>query len=189
METVLPSHYRVAGEPSDCLNGRHVGGDVIMKLLVMSDSHRSVSHMRTAAELTAPDAIIHLGDHFTDAQELHKLYPGAAYYAVSGNCDPHSGGKTEMLLILEGVRVFISHGHKYGVKSGLASFEGAARDNGAALALYGHTHQAALRQVPGLWLMNPGQMQRNAGHAAASYGVVNITDGAFECGIEYLGMH
>ena len=159
---------------------------MVLKLLVMSDSHRNVGHMLAAVEQERPDAIVHLGDHISDALELQRRFPDVSFYMVKGNCDPHADGKTEMLLILEGVRVFISHGHKYGVKSGLTAFAGAARGNEAALALFGHTHQALLRQEPGLWLMNPGQMQRGSGYAVVSFGVVNIEGGLFECGIGYL---
>ena len=158
-----------------------------MKLLVLSDSHRTMKHMRYAAENTGPDAIIHLGDHISDALELQRQFPQIAFYMVNGNCDIHSAGKNELLLEFDGVVVFVTHGHKYGVKSGQSALINAARDRGAALALFGHTHQVLLEQAPGgLWLMNPGQMMRHDNIAPASYGVVTIEGGELSCGIGYL---
>lgn len=157
-----------------------------MKLLVISDSHRNISRMLYAAGQTKPDVIIHLGDHISDAIELQQQFPEAIYHMVKGNCDMWSAGETEYSIVFDNVRVFITHGHKYGVKNGLNALIDCARGNDAALALYGHTHQALIRQIPGLWLLNPGQMARHDGSAPASYGIVEIRNGKFDCGIEYL---
>ena len=158
-----------------------------MKLLVMSDSHRIMKHMRYAVDIAAPDAIIHLGDHISDALELSRQFPLITFYMVNGNCDVHSAGKNELLLELGGAVVFVTHGHKYGVKTGQSALINAARDKGATLALFGHTHKALLEQAPGgLWVMNPGQMMRHDSIVPASYGVVTIEGGELSCGIGYL---
>ena len=121
-----------------------------MKLLVLSDSHHKTDSMRCAADLCKPDVILHLGDHFSDAYELRRLYPDTTLYVVKGNCDFQIGADTELLLSFEGVNIYMTHGHLYGVKSGLTSFIERARRAGADLALYGHTHKAQLRQESGL---------------------------------------
>ena len=158
------------------------------KLLVMSDSHQNISRMLYAAGKTKPDVIIHLGDHISDARELQRLFPDAMYHMVKGNCDA-SAGENELLLDFGGVRVYMTHGHIHGVKRGLDSLTGAALRRDAALALYGHTHKAQIRQTPGLWLMNPGQMERHDGKHPASYGIIAIGNGSFDCGIEYLPLN
>ena len=157
-----------------------------MKLLVMSDSHRNISRMLYASQQTMPDMIIHLGDHISDALELQRQFPDAIYYMVKGNCDAYEGGASELFLSLDGVRIFMTHGNSYGVKRGLGALSNEARRREADLALYGHTHQSLIRQMPGLWLMNPGQMERHGGVRIASYGIVSINGGKFECKIEYL---
>ena len=58
-----------------------------MKILVLSDSHSAMSFMRRCVERVKPDAIVHLGDHFDDAETLHEEYPGIRMYRVPGNCD------------------------------------------------------------------------------------------------------
>ena len=157
-----------------------------MKLLVLSDSHRNISRMRCAADQTNPDAIIHLGDHIGDAQALCQQLPNTVFYMVTGNCDSHAVGKDELFLMIGDVKIFMTHGHRYGVKSSLAALVGRARQLGADLALYGHTHRASVREERGLWLMCPGQMERHDNRFVASYGVVSIEGGNFECGIEML---
>ena len=155
-----------------------------MKLLVMSDSHRNINNMLHAAEQTAPDAIVHLGDHINDAQKLRQLLPDTAFYMVTGNCDFSAGGEIDLFLTFENVKIFMTHGHMYSVKNGIAALIERARQLNADIALYGHTHHALLRNEYGIWLMCPGQMERHDRYVTSSYGIVNIEGGSFECGIE-----
>ena len=155
-----------------------------MKLLVMSDSHNNIRYMTEAVDSTNPDVILHLGDHISDARKLGGLYPEKKIHMVVGNCDYQADGDTELLLTLGGVKILVTHGHRYGVKTGLAAFIGRTRDLGADIALHGHTHRAMLRQEFGVWFMCPGQMERHEKRNAASYGIIRIEDGRIECGIE-----
>ena len=58
-----------------------------MKILVFSDSHSSMSFMRLCMEVVKPDAVIHLGDHYDDAEVLMDEWPRTRMYRVPGNCD------------------------------------------------------------------------------------------------------
>ena len=58
-----------------------------MKILVLSDSHSALRFMRSCVDAVKPDAIIHLGDHYDDAQALAEEYPHIPIHAVPGNCD------------------------------------------------------------------------------------------------------
>ena len=58
-----------------------------MKYLVLSDSHGNVDNMVRAVEREKPDGIIHLGDCWRDAEELHELFPRLPLEQVPGNCD------------------------------------------------------------------------------------------------------
>lgn len=46
-----------------------------MKILVFSDSHGRTLDMYGLIETEAPDAVIHLGDHYEDACDLRRSYP------------------------------------------------------------------------------------------------------------------
>ena len=74
------------------------------------------------------------------------------------------------------MRIFVTHGHLYGVKRDLTALAGAAKDAGARLALFGHTHIQHLEERGGITLLNPGTAGR-FGHSG--YAVVEIKDGAF----------
>ena len=154
-----------------------------MKLLVISDSHRNIDNMQYATEHTKPDAIVHLGDHIDDAYELQRLLPGTMIHMVQGNCDFQSVAESELLLTFEGVTVYMTHGHIHDVKSGYDALVKRARQRRADLALFGHTHKAIIWEENGLWLMNPGQIGQHGNGCTASYGIVAIENGSFECNI------
>lgn len=142
--------------------------------------------MRIAAEQTNPDVVLHLGDHIGDAHELRRDLPGIPFYIVRGNCDFQAAGATEQLLTIEGVNIFITHGHIYGVKNGLDTLIARARAQHVNLVLFGHTHCAMTKRVRGVWLMNPGQMERHDHFRAASYGIVRVENGSFAYEVVYL---
>lgn len=131
-----------------------------MKILVLSDSHSALSIMRRAIEAVKPDAIIHLGDYQRDWEAIAEDYPGIPAYSVPGNCDRYrdfSGAPEVMVPRIDGVDIFMTHGHLHGVKTYLGKLVQDARAANAAVALYGHTHEAYCQQEEdGLWVMNPG---------------------------------
>ena len=148
-----------------------------MNILVLSDSHSTLSFMRRCVETVKPDAIVHLGDYFDDGASLKESYPGIALYQVPGNCDRYRcpPGQPEILVTeIFGVRFYLTHGHKHNVKLYLGALLRDARANGAAAVLYGHTHVADCRREPdGLWVLNPG----SCGYFGGSAGWITIAGG------------
>ena len=98
--------------------------------------------MYDAIERLRPDAVIHLGDHLEDAASMESVFSGVDFYHVPGNCDYFTNVPPSLTISLDGVRVFLTHGHLFGVKSGLTRLALEARRVGAQLALFGHTHRA-----------------------------------------------
>lgn len=127
-----------------------------MRIAVFSDSHGVISGMVRAVEGYCPDSIIHLGDCVRDAQALAEYFPHIPMCSVSGNCDWASAAEDSLLAEFAGVRVFMAHGHRYGVKMGLESFLNSVSFSGARLGLFGHTHRALCREFAGITLLNPG---------------------------------
>ena len=144
-----------------------------MKILVFSDSHRSLGTMYDAIEKEQPETVFHLGDHLEDAESMETVFSDVDFYHVPGNCDYFTNAPASLTVVLDGVRIFLTHGHLFGVKSGLGRLELEARRLGAQLALFGHTHRALLEEHDGLWLMNPGA----CGAGRAEYGQI-ITNGS-----------
>ena len=139
-----------------------------MKVLVFSDSHSAISFMRLCVDTVKPDAVIHLGDHYDDGEVLKEEYPGLRLYQVPGNCDKYRvpGFVPEILIQpVFGVNMYMTHGHKHGVKMGLGALIRDARACKCDIALYGHTHVKDCHQEDGLWILNPGAAG-NGGSAA-----------------------
>lgn len=131
-----------------------------MRVLVVSDSHSGLSYMQAWAKLLKPQVLIHLGDYFDDGQTLGEDFPGSRLIQVPGNCDLYRmiNREPELRIVnLDGVCVFLTHGHRHGVKSSPAGLVVEARKAGADVALFGHTHQPVCWQTEdGMWVMNPG---------------------------------
>lgn len=149
-----------------------------MKFLVLSDSHGALRGMRQAVEQEQPDVILHLGDREADARDLSMEYFRIPMLSVPGNCDyPLPGEALVMLREWHGVRIMMTHGHKYGVKSGLLPIELAARESLADVVVFGHTHCAFCEEHGGLWMLNPGACSGRV----PSYGVIMIENGRVTC--------
>ena len=153
-----------------------------MKILILSDAHGANRRIEQAIALH-PDAelILYLGDGSRGACDVFStLPPNVAAVAVHGNCDgPFSGGlRDEEILDLEGHRILLCHGHRYGVKGGLGHLIASAKRQGADIALFGHTHERHEEYLPeyGLWLFNPGALSYPE-RGEPSFGLLTITSG------------
>ena len=134
-----------------------------MKLAIFSDSHGSTQKMFDAITELRPDAVVHLGDGERDVALLKERFPDLPVHAVRGNCDFLPVSPETELFEVCGVRIFITHGHLYGVKSTRAKLLEEAARRGASVAMYGHTHTAQLVQTNDFFLLNPG----SCGYAAS----------------------
>ena len=120
----------------------------------------------------SPDQIIHLGDHVRDA-DLLAAEITCPVARVAGNCDLMELCNNQLILDFEGVRLLLTHGHLYGVKSNLMRLTYAAMEVGAQAALFGHTHSPLLQEHGGITLFNPGACSSYS----PRYGVIRISGG------------
>lgn len=145
-----------------------------MRILVLSDSHSSMSFMRRCIDKTSPDMIMHLGDHYDDGETIREEYSHIAFAQVPGNCDRYRSPEDalEILLIpVDGVRIYMTHGHLHGVKRDTYRLLLEARKACADAVLYGHTHVPdCRRENDGLWVLNPG----SCGYFGGSAGLIEI---------------
>ena len=98
----------------------------------------------------------HLGDCIGDAQDLSSAFPMLDLCYVPGNCDYCTSVPASLLQEAGGVRIFLTHGHLFGVKAGLTRLLLEGKRVGAQLVLFGHTHRPYLAEHDGVWLLNPG---------------------------------
>lgn len=148
-----------------------------MKILVLSDSHSTLSFMRRCIAAVKPQAVVHLGDHFDDGEAMKEEFPDLRFYQVPGNCDRYRCPPWQPEILIErvcGVELYMTHGHKHSVKSYLGALLRDARAAKAAAALYGHTHVADCHQESdGLWVLNPG----SCGYFGGSAGLIEAENG------------
>ena len=126
------------------------------KLLILSDSHNSRLAIENilAAEADSIDALIFLGDGLRDLEQALTFYPSLRAYAVAGNCDFGALEPLDGLAAFDGVVVFYTHGHMYGVKYDLP----VAEERG------------------GVFLFNPGSCGR-CYTGPNTYGILTLADG------------
>lgn len=150
-----------------------------MRAIVLSDIHGSDTMLRTmlekAWETIGPvDAYFCLGDGLRDFERVEGLLrardPRALMYAVKGNNDFGVDAPYSMVVRFGGVNIYMTHGHREGVKQTLVALDRAAVEAGCAVALYGHTHCADVETRRAM-LVNPGAA--GSGHLA----LLEVEDG------------
>jgi len=150
----------------------------MMTIAVFSDSHGTLKPMMDVAFDLQPNLILHLGDHAQDAGCLEEL--GFDVRRVCGNCDPGSVCRVTDTLEVAGVRIVMTHGHKYCVKLGLGSLLNMGHFSGADVLLFGHTHRPLCEQRGDMLLLNPGTAGEGSRH---SCGLIRIENGAAQAEI------
>ena len=85
-------------------------------------------------------------------------------------------GPTEPLKAFDGVVIFYTHGHMYGVKYDLDTLADAASARGAEVALFGHTHIPHAETRGGVFLFNPGSCGR-CYTGPDTYGILTLDEG------------
>lgn len=153
-----------------------------MKALVFSDSHGLSAGMARMIQRETPDTVLHLGDFIADMQGLRARFPEVRFIGVAGNCDFFLGEPADRCFELEGVRIFMTHGHGYQVKQGLDSVAAAAGSRGAGLLLFGHTHRPVYEIKAGLHILNPGSVS-GVHTARKTYGIIEFSENGFSCRI------
>ena len=127
-----------------------------MTVLILSDSHGNVDNMIRAVERVQPHRVLHLGDCQRDLAALQAQFPDIPMEGVPGNCDWGSCGQPERLIELGGVRIFMLHGHTRNVKNSPMAAMYAAKEYGAQVLLFGHTHVPLVDNDGSLLTLNPG---------------------------------
>ena len=130
-----------------------------MKVLVFSDSHGYNMSMAYAIEREKPDAVLHLGDHTDDADDIRRAFPALTIYHVRGNNDFDMDVPLFAVVTVGGVRMYLTHGHRERVSmlhSGLVPAR--AREEGCSFAFFGHTHRMMAEREQGVFVCNPGSI-------------------------------
>ena len=158
------------------------------KILVVSDSHGGNMNLRKAVAAFGErgqqlEMLIHLGD-LGSLAGIEKLV-NCPVVAVRGNCDTAPELPKTQLVSIGNETVWLTHGHLYGCKAGTERMKDAAKENGAGIVLFGHTHIPLMENFSDIKVMNPGSitMPRQEGHCP-TYMVITVEeDGHLEFAI------
>lgn len=152
-----------------------------MKILIFSDSHGSTFGMKSVIERNRDaDVLLHLGDGRVEFERIAALYPQMDAFAVDGNCDARqTEAFAERILTLAGVKLLMTHGHRFGVREGISRYLAYAASRGVRCALFGHTHIPLeyYDSDSGITLFNPGSIAQPR-EGRQSFGTLEIRDGA-----------
>ena len=129
-----------------------------MKVLIISDTHRSLNTLLEALEREEPiDMLIHLGDVERQMADIRQMVD-CPIHMIAGNNDFLSGLSNEEVFKIGRYKVFITHGHGYMVNITEEHLQEAARELGADIVMYGHTHRPSLLIEEDLITLNPGSL-------------------------------
>lgn len=129
-----------------------------MKVLIVSDIHRSLKNLREVLEIEEPiDMLIHLGDVERQMADIRQMVD-CPIHMVAGNNDFLCGLPSEEEFEIGKYRVFITHGHSFFVNMTEEHLQDTARILEADIVMYGHTHMPVLEIEDDLITLNPGSL-------------------------------
>ncbi len=146
-----------------------------MRILLLSDTHQDTDRIDEVLNTCGKiDMIIHCGDMERDFDYLTYTAPqDVAKLTVCGNNEWQSELPFFRVVQLEGVRFYVTHGHKERVKRDYSELLRKARMNDCQVALFGHTHKKAHEMQDGIHLINPGALC----YPFHSYAILSVSNG------------
>ncbi|MEW6524883.1 MAG: metallophosphoesterase [Bacillota bacterium] len=144
-----------------------------MRIGVVSDSHGDLKALHIAMmQLGCFDILLHAGDFHQDAAWA-KVQTNARVIAVPGNCDQVSLAPQERRVMVAGKKLWLLHGHRYGIKSGFGRLIQEAHRRRVDLVVFGHTHHPVVFYDRGVCFVNPGSVHDGRGTREA-YGIIEL---------------
>lgn len=146
-----------------------------MQIVVVSDTHgRNEVFQELRERHPEASAFLHCGDSETDEYALD------GFVSVQGNNDYYSSHPMEIILDLEGTRVFMTHGQYFRHFNRIETLVSKAKEHDCTLVLHGHTHVFDVQKVDGITLVNPGSLYHSRDGSLPSYALITIHQGQLE---------
>ncbi|WP_461214176.1 YfcE family phosphodiesterase [Lacticaseibacillus sp. GG6-2] len=143
-----------------------------MYLVAVSDTHGDAEILKAIAERHQDAAaFFYAGDSELTADDpLFQIYQ-----PVAGNMDFDPAFPLTVTRELPGLKVFMTHGHRYNVNFSLDHLLAAGEEAQADLVIFGHTHQLGVEKHTNTVLLNPGSISQPRGefaHLRGTYATV-----------------
>lgn len=145
-----------------------------MKILIVSDSHGLTDELTEIKETHTKevDMMIHCGD-----SELSANAPSlTGFSVVQGNCDYDNKFPLEIVEAVDDFRVFITHGHRFSVKSSLMNLSYRAKELGASIVCFGHSHNLGAELIDNTLFINPGSIRLPRGRKEKTYVILEVLE-------------
>ncbi|MBO7369265.1 MAG: metallophosphoesterase [Clostridia bacterium] len=127
--------------------------------IVLSDTHGNKKDLyKLEGVIGEADHVFHLGDGYYDLNVFGNDVLKKTT-RVKGNCDAVNGD-IDRLIEIEGVKIYLTHGDLYGAKRGVDKLYYKAKEVGADVVFYGHSHVAKIDEYDGVTIANPGTITR-----------------------------
>ncbi|TZE81713.1 metallophosphoesterase family protein [Calorimonas adulescens] len=148
-----------------------------MRIGIISDTHRLWGRIEEALRTMGKvDMILHLGDNVSDAEDIRNILRDIPVVAVKGNCDSTDNLPEERTLLLEGRKIFMTHGHRYNVKYDFSDIYKRAKEVEADIALFGHSHLPIILRKSDIIFINPGSTSMPKHGSSPSCAILTIED-------------
>lgn len=129
-----------------------------MRILIISDTHGSHRNLDEVLEREKDiDMLLHLGDVENDDDYIEAV-TDCPVHIVAGNNDYFSYLPREKEIQIGKYKVFMTHGHNYYVSMNTERLRQAARQRGADIVMYGHTHRPKVDASEDVIVVNPGSL-------------------------------
>lgn len=141
------------------------------KILIVSDSHGLTKPLQDIREKHPEVSLfIHCGDSELPRDDAAL----EGYVPVGGNCDFYPGFPDDELIEIAGKKIFVTHGHRYSVKSTLMNLQYKAEQLGADIACFGHSHLLGAEMSGGILFLNPGSIRLPRGRREKTYLIIGL---------------
>ena len=156
--------------------------DGVLEIIIVSDNHRARKGLAKVVEYhSSADHFLHCGDSNLESGD-EAMKP---FVTVRGNTDYFQGYQEDEFIQLPfDERIWVTHGHRYSVNSGISDLIMSAK-LGRAMAMaeiqpidivfYGHTHKVDVKMQEGILVINPGSISRPRDGVHRTYARLVIT--------------
>lgn len=143
------------------------------KVLVVSDSHGLTNELEILRErhMNEVDLMIHCGD--SEMMPDENVMNG--YLTVKGNCD-FGSYPLETTTEIADRKFFVTHGHRYSVKTSLMNLQYKAAEMGADIVCFGHSHVLGAEVIGNTLFLNPGSIRLPRGRIDKTYVILELLD-------------
>lgn len=144
-----------------------------MKVIVFSDNHGKVDRLIDVRKKHPEiDTFIHCGDYCSDIKEDWMI-------RVSGNND-YDGLDDIKIIEIDGVRIFITHGHLFSRINLEANLVKEAKKYNCDVVCFGHIHTRVCEVMNQVLVLNPGSISYNYDGTLPGYAILDLSNKTVE---------